>query len=87
MAMPVCVVPDSALPTKPMAPSSMGRARCQRRSRRRSALRPSRGMQIAAARYGMAVKTPMLKTPLIPAVLIRVGNQKVNPYWPMTQQK
>ena len=77
---------NEAVAAKPMAPAS-GTIRCQRRSRRRSALWPSRFMTTMAHRKGMALSSPILNAPLTPVDLTSVGIQKVSPYWPATKVK
>ena len=55
----VRLVPAKTLATRPTAPSTRMKTRCQRRSRRRSELRPTSTMATMATRYGMALKRPM----------------------------
>src|SRR4051794_9830020 len=61
---------------KPPAPISAGMTRCQRRSRRASALRPKRFIATMAHPKGMALNRPMLRLATTPVVLISVGIQK-----------
>src|SRR5437763_10237785 len=78
---------NEAATTKQAAPNTAGMARCQRRSRRASALRPKRFMATMAQPNGMALTRPMAKLPFTPVALTSVGIQKVSPYWPITKQK
>ena len=63
----VRLVPAKTLATRPTAPSTRMKTRCQRRSRRRSELRPTSTMATMATRYGMALKRPMRTPPSAPA--------------------
>ncbi|MCY1381499.1 hypothetical protein D9M69_694140 [compost metagenome] len=76
-----------AATVKPTAPIIAGMIRCQRRSRRASALRPNRFIATIAHRNGMALSRPMLKLPCTPVAFTSVGSQKVSAYWPMTKAK
>src|SRR4051812_28566300 len=76
-----------AATTKPAAPISAGITRCQRRSRRASALRPKRFIATIEQPNGIALNRPMFRLPVTPVALISVGIQKVNAYWPITKQK
>ncbi|MCY1437050.1 hypothetical protein D9M71_531980 [compost metagenome] len=61
--------------TKHAAPTSMVEARCQRRSRWRSELRPSRYMATSATRYGRLLIRPMWRMSSRPKPWISVGIQ------------
>src|SRR6266536_505750 len=47
---------------RPAPPSTIGMARCQRRSRARSALRPKRTIAMTVTVYGIAVRSPISRT-------------------------
>src|SRR5690349_23269988 len=65
---------------KPAADTSIGIARCRRRSRRLSALAPISGSAMIAQRYGIAVRMPTHSGSATPVRRTIVGSQKVSPY-------
>src|SRR5471032_2261647 len=78
---------NDAATEKPTAAASAGTIRCQRRSRRLSALWPSTFITTIATRNGIALSKPILNAPLTPVDLIKVGIQNVSPYCPVTNAK
>jgi hypothetical protein len=65
---------------KPTAPMRLGTTRCQRRSRRLSAERPSTFIVTSAARNGTALSAPIARLPSMPVDSMNVGIQKVRAY-------
>src|SRR6266702_6641695 len=78
---------NEAATVKPIAPNSAGTIRCQRRSRRLSALCPIRFITTIAHRNGIALSRPILNAPVTPVDLTSVGIQNVRPYCPVTNAK
>src|SRR5471032_444175 len=73
--------------TSPNAPTAAGIAICHRRSPLLSALRATSSMPITAAPNGIADSKPMSSASFTPVALIIVGNQKLTPYSPITNEK
>ncbi|MNT01918.1 hypothetical protein D3C72_1364050 [compost metagenome] len=73
--------------TRPIAPISIGTTKCQRRSLRRSAERPTTSMNTAASRYGIALSQPITRLSLKPRFLMIDGSQKLIAYTPLWMQK
>src|ERR1700751_5658186 len=71
---------NEAAIVKPTAPASAGPIRCQRRSRRLSALWPITFITTIPTRNGIALNRPIWNAPVTPVDLTSVGIQNVNPY-------
>ncbi|MNY61222.1 hypothetical protein D3C86_1978810 [compost metagenome] len=63
--------------SSPSAPINIGTTKCQRRSWRRSAERPTISMNTAASRYGIALSQPITRLSLKPRFLMIDGSQKL----------
>jgi hypothetical protein len=73
--------------TSPTAPANAGNAICQRRSRCRSALRATSTIATTAAANGIADNSPIMNASVTPVALMIVGNPKLTPYKPITNEK
>lgn len=67
------LLPNDAQSRKPGTETRTGMTTCQRRSRRRSELRPAQIIPTSAAQYGIVVRRPMDSGSDTPEVLMIVG--------------